>query len=87
MTSVQNITYEKSIDCLRLKPRRSGVDVLLYFLAGSALTYFAIWYFKPATIQIKDNSGEPTGEINHQKALIVSIIIGVILSFVRYAFD
>ena len=76
-----------SIDSLA-KPSKKGRDkfttTFIVFIVSLLLVWFVLYAFRPAFVQEKDSSSNPTGKIQSGKALGIAFAAAVVLAIITY---
>lgn len=60
------------------------VNLLVWFLVITILTYVILYTINPTFLQTTDSTGKPTGVSNPTTTVIAAVVIGLILSGIIY---
>jgi magnesium-transporting ATPase (P-type) len=62
----------------------SFIHYLLFFIVAAIIIYAIFFFFKFSFVQSKDLSGVPTGSLDQSRAILWSVVIGLIITVLVY---
>jgi uncharacterized membrane protein (DUF485 family) len=85
MTDLKTLAPKNGKKTQLVEKKGSGwVNLVVWFLVVSILSYVILYTWNPTLLQTTDASGKPTGVSNPTTTIISSIVIGLIIAAIIF---